>query len=153
MILRISILTLLIGLASCNAEDTVENAPQTESTESVTAEQETQNTIIEERTELIEVKENIYREYYPGKRKVKFEGPQDEEGKRHGKWQYFSKDGLELSMTMYDHGDKHGFSIVKYPNGNLHYHGEYKHNELVGVWKTYAIDGKLTNEVNYDELK
>ena len=145
-------MALLIGFTSCKSEDTVEtkDTDQVETTQVAT---ENSENIKNERKELIEVQENIFREYYPGKRKVKFEGPQDAEGKRHGKWQYYSEDGVELSMTMYDHGDKHGFSIVKYPNGNLHYHGEYRHNELVGVWKTYSIEGELTNEINYDETK
>ena len=152
MILRLSILALLIGFTSCKSDDSVQAE---ENNDPNTIEVTTENPVVqnETRAELIEVKNNTFKEYYPGKRKVKFEGPQDAEGKRHGKWMYYSEDGLELSMTMYDHGDKHGHSIVKYPNGNLHYHGEYKRNELVGIWKTYSIEGELTNEINYDETK
>ena len=145
-------MTLLVGFASCKSDDAVKTEKETIS-EQTTISPENNEVKNQNRADLIEVKDNIFREYYPGKRKVKFEGTQDEEGKRHGKWQYFSEDGLELSMTMYEHGEKHGFSIVKYPNGNLHYHGEYKHNKLVGIWKTYSIQGELTNEVNYDEIK
>jgi antitoxin component YwqK of YwqJK toxin-antitoxin module len=105
--------------------------------------------ITEDKSELIEIEGNIYSEYYPGKRDLKFQGPQDDTGQRHGKWLYFAETGEELSMTMYNHGKKHGHTIVKYPNGAIHYVGEWRENEQVGEWKTYTIEGKLHEVKNF----
>ncbi|MBL1278704.1 MAG: hypothetical protein COA33_000395 [Fluviicola sp.] len=93
-------------------------------------------------------------EYYPGGgKKIKFTGDQDENGERDGKWLYFSEEGLELSVTNFSHGKKHGFSLVKYPNGNIHYTGEYINDEQVGIWKTYSSEGVKTNEKDYGPAK
>lgn len=107
--------------------------------------------IIKEKLKNVEIKGNIFNEYYPGTKKIKFQGPQDDHGERHGKWSYFSEDGKELSMTVYDHGKKHGHSIVKYPNGAIHYVGEYSDDKPVGVWKTYSVTGELTKEKDYGQ--
>ena len=106
-----------------------------------------------DKSDLVHIEGNIYTEYYPDKISIKFQGPQDENGKRHGKWLYFSDKGIELSMTMYAHGDKHGHSIVKYPNGYLHYTGEYKNNQQVGIWKTYSTTGELLETKDFGEAK
>ena len=65
----------------------------------------------------------------------------------------FSETGNELSMTVYEHGTKHGHSIVKYPNGVLHYTGEYKDNEQIGIWKTYSIEGELVTTKDFGKAK
>lgn len=99
--------------------------------------------------ELVHIVGDVFTEYYPDKVTIKFQGPQDEEGRRHGKWLFFSEDGEERSMTMYHHGKKHGHSIVKYPNGGIHYLGEYQNDRQVGVWKTYQPNGKLATTKDY----
>ncbi|HIP31892.1 MAG TPA: hypothetical protein EYG86_03930 [Crocinitomicaceae bacterium] len=102
----------------------------------------------------VDVIDGMYYEYYPGiGKKVKFKGLQDENGKRDGKWLYFSEDGKELSVTNYIHGERNGMSMVKYPNGNLHYTGEYKNDKTVGVWTTYSIEGVKTSEKDYGNGK
>lgn len=98
---------------------------------------------------LIEINGNVYTEYYPGRIKIRFQGTQDEEGKRHGKWSFYNEKGIEMSMTMYEHGLKHGHSIVKYENGATFYLGEYYQDKQIGVWKTYTPDGKLESEKDY----
>jgi antitoxin component YwqK of YwqJK toxin-antitoxin module len=98
---------------------------------------------------LIEINGNQYTEYYPGRKKIKFQGTQDEEGKRHGQWSFYNEKGIEISMTMYEHGLKHGHSIVKYENGAIFYMGEYHKDQQVGVWKTYASNGKLETEKDF----
>jgi antitoxin component YwqK of YwqJK toxin-antitoxin module len=96
------------------------------------------------------IEESLYTEYYAGDgQKVKFQGNQDSDDKRHGKWLYYSVSGEELSMTIYVHGIKNGHTIVKYPNGMLHYTGEYRDNKIVGVWKTYSEKGEVTSEKDY----
>ncbi|TNE74209.1 MAG: hypothetical protein EP333_05905 [Bacteroidetes bacterium] len=99
--------------------------------------------------ELVEISNNIYREYYPGKKQVKFEGMQDDDKQRHGKWSFYNEKGIEITVTYYDHGKKHGHSIVKYPNGVVYYYGEYQNDKMVGVWKTFDENGKLITEKDY----
>lgn len=109
--------------------------------------------IIELEEDLIEIKDNIYTEYYPGKKAIKFRGEQDEKGLRNGVWLFYSEKGEELSMTNYEHGIKEGHSMVKYPNGAIHYTGEYKEDKPIGVWKTYDPSGKLSSTKDYDKIK
>ena len=89
-------------------------------------------------------------EWYQGKDQLKMSGQIDKNKKRHGAWVYYSQTGLELSMTTYTNGMKEGFSVVKYPNGIRHYHGEYRNDKKVGVWKFYNKEGELVEEKNYD---
>jgi antitoxin component YwqK of YwqJK toxin-antitoxin module len=98
---------------------------------------------------LVEVKNGIYTEWYPGKKSKKFEGPQDEKYRRNGKWTFYSEGGNELSITFYSNGLKDGFTIVKYPSGRMHYRGEYRNDTIVGVWTTYDENGKVTKEKDY----
>jgi antitoxin component YwqK of YwqJK toxin-antitoxin module len=105
----------------------------------------------EKEENLVEMKDGMYIEWYPGKKQVKFKGPQDENKKRHGIWKFYSETGNELSYTVYEHGLKTGHTIVKYPNGVIHYTGEYRDDKAVGVWKIYDPNGKLKSEVNKGE--
>jgi len=100
-----------------------------------------------------EVIDGVFYEYYPGPgKKVRFQGPQDKDAKRDGKWIYFSEDGIELSVTNYHHGKRNGSTLVKYPNGNIHYIGEYRDDKIVGVWTTYSIEGEQLNKKDYGNL-
>jgi antitoxin component YwqK of YwqJK toxin-antitoxin module len=99
--------------------------------------------------ELVEVKNGKYTEWYPGKKQIKFEGMVDKKGKRDGKWSFYSEQGTELSFTFYEHGIKEGFTVVKYPNGVMRYRGEYKNDEIVGVWTTYDPKGKVISDKDY----
>lgn len=105
----------------------------------------------EKEENLVEMKNGMYTEWYPGKKQIKFKGPQDENKKRHGIWKFYSETGNELSYTVYEHGLKSGHTIVKYPNGVIHYTGEYRNDKAVGVWKIYDPNGKLKSEVNKGE--
>jgi antitoxin component YwqK of YwqJK toxin-antitoxin module len=99
--------------------------------------------------ELVEVKNGKYIEWYPGKKQIKFEGMVDKKGKRDGKWSFYSEKGTELSFTLFEHGIKQGFTVVKYPNGVIRYRGEYKNDEIVGVWTTYDPKGKMISEKDF----
>ena len=99
--------------------------------------------------QLIEVKNGVYSEWYPGKKQLKFHGAVDKKGNRNGKWVFYSEQGTELSIMVYTVGKRDGFSIVKYPNGALHYRGEYRNDEMVGVWTTYDEKGKIISEKDY----
>jgi antitoxin component YwqK of YwqJK toxin-antitoxin module len=102
---------------------------------------------------LVEVKDGVFTEWYPGKKQIKFQGGQDELGNRDGKWTFYAENGIELSFTLYDHGKKEGFSLVKYPNGRIHYRGEYQNDEMIGLWSTYDEKGNLITEKEYGDRK
>ena len=107
---------------------------------------------IKEKVEsLVEIKNGIYTEYYPGRKQIKFQGEQDNMGNRQGKWTFYSETGIEMSSTHYEHGKKHGASFAKYPNGALHYMGEYQNDKEVGVWKMYDEKGNLATEKVYSK--
>ncbi len=98
---------------------------------------------------LTEIKNGRFTEWYPGKKQIKFQGMLTKKGDRNGKWTFYSETGYELSMTLYENGKREGFTIVKYPNGAIHYTGEYKNDKTVGVWKTYNEKGKLVTEKDF----
>ncbi len=115
-------------------------------------ESEKQSIDVKEKKEsLVEIKNGVYTEYYPGRKQIKFQGEQDNMGNRHGKWTFYSESGIALSSTHYEHGKKHGASFAKYPNGTLHYMGEYENDKEVGVWKMYDEKGNLTTEKDYSK--
>lgn len=99
--------------------------------------------------QLVEIKDGIYTEWYPGKKQIKYRGAQDASNRRDGKWMFYSETGLELSFTMYKNGLKEGFTVVKYPNGVLRYRGEYMNDQMVGVWTTYDEKGEVATEKDY----
>lgn len=101
---------------------------------------------------LIEVKHGVYSEWYPGKKQLKFHGSVDKKGNRDGKWVFYAENGNEQSITVYNKGIREGFSLVKYPNGAMHYRGEYRNDKMVGVWTTYDEKGKVINEKDYGFL-
>ena len=111
---------------------------------------------------LIDTIDYQYQEWYPGRNQLKIEGMFDEQYKRHGKWVFYDKNGIELSMTTYTHNLKQGFSIVKHSNGVIYYRGEYNQDKKVGLWTfyndkgekdkeiIYNSNGEIVNETNYD---
>jgi antitoxin component YwqK of YwqJK toxin-antitoxin module len=135
MILRINLILIVSFLIfSCSRNEKTEN--------------ENSKTKPKEES-LVEFKDGIYTEYYPGKKRIKFQGERDADEKRHGKWTYYSETGEVLSTTHYEHGIKHGISFAKYPNGTLHYIGEYVNDKEVGIWKMYDEKGELLTEKDF----
>jgi len=98
---------------------------------------------------LYQIKDGKFTEWYPGKKQVKFEGNVDVKGNREGKWTFYSENGNMLSFTFYEKGKRQGYSVVKYPNGRIHYHGEYHNDQMVGVWTSYDEKGKNKQEKDY----
>ena len=111
--------------------------------------QEDQSAVTEKKEDLVEIKNGIYTEWYPGKKNIKFQGAQDEKAQRNGKWVFFSESGNELSITFYSRGLKEGFTVVKYPSGRIHYRGEYRNDTIVGLWTTYDENGKVSKEKDF----
>lgn len=133
-------ITLTTLLASCS-----------ETKEEKKVEEKAPAIVMEE--DLVEIKNGVYTEYYPGKKAIKFRGDQDDDGFRNGLWIFYSEKGDELSSTNYEHGVKEGYTMVKYPNGAIHYTGEYKNDKPVGIWKTYDATGKLASTKDYGQIK
>lgn len=129
-------ITLLTG---CNNDNKVDDKPSENNTSTTQVEEQPIDLSAKGESEVID---NLYIEYYPGERKrIKFQGKQDVDKLRDGTWLHFSFEGVELSMTTYVHGKKEGPTMVKYPNGNIHYLGQYKNDKPFGIWTTYTIDG------------
>ncbi|WP_343605669.1 hypothetical protein [Fluviicola sp.] len=125
----IFITAVSLAVSSCGEE---KKAPKKEKTE-----------------DLVEIKNGIYTEYYPGRKAIKFRGPQDKDKQRNGRWFFYDERGNELSMTEYVNGKKHGFIFVRYPNGTMRYTGEFNMDTEAGVWKFYNEDGTIQNEKDY----
>jgi antitoxin component YwqK of YwqJK toxin-antitoxin module len=94
--------------------------------------------------DLVEIKDGHYKEWYPGKKQMKYQGELNQKGDREGKWNFYSEKGTLLSFTFYAAGKKNGYSVVKYPNGKIHYYGAYKDDQMVGEWITYDQQGQKT---------
>jgi antitoxin component YwqK of YwqJK toxin-antitoxin module len=103
----------------------------------------------ENRSDLVVIKNGVYTEFYPGKKAIKFRGPQNTEGHRNGRWYYYSQTGDEQSSTEYTDGKKNGFTFVRYPNGAMRYTGEYTNDIASGLWRFYKQDGTIEFEKNY----
>ena len=100
--------------------------------------------------DLVEINGNTYTEYYDAtKSQIKQTGDFDADQKRHGIWKYYHRNGIEASMTEYNHGEKNGISIVRRPDGTVFYQGEYKDDKKVGVWRTYNEKSELVTEKEY----
>lgn len=134
----LSILILMFALVACKQK-------QADATDVKNQVEEVENDLLpKNRQDLITIKNGEYTEYYPGKKLVKFRGFLDDKKQRDGKWVFFGKNGQELSVTIYQNGKRHGHSIVKYPNGSIHYVGEYDQEKRVGEWKFYDEKGNVT---------
>lgn len=107
---------------------------------------------IENRPLIIEGENGKYTEWYEGHKQVKITGRKNKDGERVGIWKYFSELGVELSIVVYNNGKKDGHTIVKYPNGTVHYSGEYLNDEPIGVWKFYNEEGQLSETKDYSKL-
>lgn len=125
-------LTLIILLCSCSEHNNEKQVKEIKTPEVLT-----------------EFQNGIYTEYYPGKKQVKIRGYQDSNKVRNGKWTYYSIDGKELSITYFENGLREGHTIVKRPNGVLNYVGEYRDDQMVGVWKFYDEKGNIKRETDF----
>lgn len=93
---------------------------------------------------LVDLKDGHYTEWYPGRKQIKYQGQLNKAGNREGKWDFFSETGNLQSFTMYIDGKKEGHSLVKYPNGKVHYYGTYQNDQMVGEWVSYDLNGNKT---------
>lgn len=101
--------------------------------------------------QVVKLKDNKYTEYYPDGVNIKFKGEIDEQGRRMGRWVHYSVTGKELNSSEYLHDELHGVSVVRHPNGAIHYVGEYDHGKKIGKWVFRNEDGSIKYEEDYGE--
>lgn len=104
-----------------------------------------------EKPDLVKLKEKMYTEYYPDGVNIKFKGEIDENGGRMGRWVHYSMTGKELNSSEYLHDTLHGISVVRHPNGAVHYVGEYYHGKKIGKWVFRNEDGSIKYEEDFGE--
>lgn len=104
-----------------------------------------------ERPLVVEDEDGKYTEWYEGHKQVKIKGRKDKKGRKVGIWKYYTKRGVEQSITEYKKGIKDGHTIVRHKNGAIYYKGEYEMDEPTGVWKFYNEEGQLVERKFYDE--
>ena len=135
--MKLSFTFLLLGIIlGCSLNETTENAKSL--------------SVIQEEV-LVDSLDGQYKEWYAGRKQLKYIGGQDSRGRRHGRWTHYLESGIEKSMTTYTHGLREGFSIVKYDNGMIFYRGEWQKDEKVGIWTTYSPKGDVVSEINYSK--
>ena len=135
--MKLSFTFLLLGIIlGCSLNETTENAKSL--------------SVIQEEV-LVDSLDGQYKEWYAGRKQLKYIGGQDSKGRRHGRWTHYLESGIEKSMTTYTHGLREGFSIVKYDNGMLFYRGEWQKDKKVGIWTTYSPKGEVVSEINYSK--
>jgi antitoxin component YwqK of YwqJK toxin-antitoxin module len=100
---------------------------------------------------IVEDENGRFTEWYPGREQIKMQGTKDKEGRKVGIWKFYTKQGVEQSITEYKKGKKDGITIVRHPNGTIYYKGQYVLDEPVGVWKFYNDQGQLIERKFYDE--
>ena len=128
----IYIISLLLIAFACSEQE--EKAPKKEKVEN-----------------LIEIKDGIYKEFYPGKKHIKITGPVGDNNAREGKWVFLAENGEEMSICFYENGKREGHSIVKYPTGAIHYVGEYHNDKMIGIWEFFDEKGKLATTKDYGQ--
>ena len=72
--------------------------------------------------DLVEIKDGHYKEWYPSKKQVKYEGMLNKNGDREGKWNFYTEKGNLRSFTFYNaHKKKWIFSrkILQWENSLL----------------------------------
>jgi len=94
------------------------------------------------------VKQGEYVENYPDG-SLKTISNYDHQGRKHGLWSFWRKNGELWSETNYSHGKKHGPYRVWHPNGKLQIKGSYFEGEKVGTWTIMSEDGKEKTEKVY----
>ncbi|MCF8231776.1 MAG: hypothetical protein K9J27_06250 [Bacteroidales bacterium] len=87
--------------------------------------------------------------YQTGQKKM--EGPY-KNGKRHGQWISYYKNGRVWTKIHYIEGKANGIKKVYYENGELHYKGELKNGERTGKWTFYDVNGKASI-INYNNRR
>lgn len=140
MMMKFSILTVMVFLfLSCSDDSSQEASNEATSVNVVPTKQQEMETDAR----------GITTQYYPNSKIIKAQGRLDEEGKRHGIWYGYDKNGFKASQSDYNHGLKNGVHIVYRPNGQIFYTGEYRNDKEIGIWNYYNEDGTLNQSKDF----
>ena len=80
---------------------------------------------------------------------IKTEGWFNQDTKRDNVWYSYYETGIKWSEQSFKNGLKEGHSIVYYPNGKIHYSGQYANDKKTGHWIFYNEQGEITKEEDY----
>jgi hypothetical protein len=86
--------------------------------------------------------------WYGRGKKAKAEG-QYRDGKRHGKWTDWHKNGMKRSESEYRDGKKHGKWIAWHVNGQKEQEGEWCDGNMHGKWTVWYQNGNKEGEGEY----
>lgn len=100
---------------------------------------------MEEGEEKVKVNEEKF--YEDGK--PEYTGGFDADGKRHGEWKYYYRNGTLWSLGNYYHGIKTGKKEVYWPDGIIRYEGFFADDKKSGHWIFYDMEGKILEEKDY----
>ena len=67
-------------------------------------------------------------------------------GKKHGAWVWYWKNGQLKYKDNYKNGKKHGAQVLYHKNGQLFRKGNYKSGEREGAWVSYNEDDTADKE-------
>ena len=74
----------------------------------------------------------------------------DENGKKHGLWEYYHDNGQLSSKVNYENGKQHGLWEYYFDNGQLRYKANYLNGKPHGLWEDYWRNGQLHYRKEYD---
>src|SRR6478736_2941582 len=71
-------------------------------------------------------------------------------GRRDGKWTYYSENGSLLREILYTDGIENGSWIMWHDNGNTYIQQNKKNGVSDGLWKEYYENGSIKEIGNYE---
>jgi antitoxin component YwqK of YwqJK toxin-antitoxin module len=71
----------------------------------------------------------------------------DSEGRPHGVWERYRKDGTLWWRNHYLHGKLHGLSVNYYEAGTLSWRRHHHHGKEHGLWEWYDIHGTAQDKL------
>ena len=74
----------------------------------------------------------------------------DENGNKHGYWEWYHTNGQLHYKGNYVNGNKHGYFESYWDNGELNYKGNYVNGKEHGYFEVYWSNGKLWYKGFYD---
>jgi antitoxin component YwqK of YwqJK toxin-antitoxin module len=135
---KISFLSVIILLSSCNFKDKAARNSQLSNDSTVVVKLNTSQVAPME-------EEGLNTDYYDnGKERMK---GIIKNGKREGLWQAWYENGNLWSEAEYRNGINHGKTITYFENGKIRYEGKFEEGNKIGVWKYYDDSGNLVKSI------
>jgi len=78
-------------------------------------------------------------------------GDYDTDGRRHGPWVFFHKNGQEKARGVFEHDKMQGFWTWWRTNGELLQKGAFEQHVQVGHWERFFDNGRLWDIGEYTE--